>query len=175
MKSRWSKSQQVALLTLLLLMIIEVPISMNNNPVQSTNQATSMTGLKTVKKTEEKFVTAADEVYTENFTSTTYRDATNTNASGWGTGNLSLSHKNPFLAASLDTPGYANGVYVDGDYVYVAAGTSGLQVVNITDPTHPSIVGSCDTPGNALYVYVSGDYAYVANLGGGRFSLTSGS
>ena len=168
MKSRWSENQQVALLALLLLMIIEVPISMSSNPVQSVNQVTSVTGLKTSKNTDEKFATAADEVYTENFTSTTYRDATNTNASGWGTGNLSLSHKNPFLAASLDTPGYANGVYVDDDYVYVAAGTSGLKVVNITDPTHPSPAGEY-TPsfGGVNGVYVSGDYAYVSVQGFG--------
>ena len=41
MKSIWSKSQQIALLTFLLL-IIEIPISINSNPVQTVNQKTSV-------------------------------------------------------------------------------------------------------------------------------------
>jgi hypothetical protein len=67
------------------------------------------------------------------------------------------------LAGSYDTPGYSVGVYVSGDCAYVADQTSGLQVINITDPAHPSLAGSYDTPGVAFGVYVSGDCAYVAD------------
>jgi hypothetical protein len=64
---------------------------------------------------------------------------------------------------SCDIPDYARGVAVSGDYAYVADGWSGLQVIDISDPTTPTIVGTCDTPDWAQAVAVSGDYAYVAD------------
>ena len=52
---------------------------------------------------------------------------------------------------------------VSGDYAYVAAYGSGLQVIDISDPTAPSYAGSYDTPGIAYGVAISGNYAYVAD------------
>jgi hypothetical protein len=43
----------------------------------------------------------------------------------------------------------------------VADYDSGLQVIDISDPTNPSIVGSCDTPDSAWGIFVSGTCAYV--------------
>jgi len=63
----------------------------------------------------------------------------------------------------VDTSGYAKGVNVAGNYAYVADGLSGLQVMDITDPTAPVIVGSVDTSGYAKGVNVAGNYAYVAD------------
>jgi len=60
-------------------------------------------------------------------------------------------------------PGYANNVEVSQDYAYVAAGSTGLQVVRVLDKASPAIVGSRDTPGNANDVRISGRYAYVAD------------
>jgi len=63
------------------------------------------------------------------------------------------------------------GVYeveVIGDYAYVAAGRSGLQVVDISDPEHPRIAGYWDdNPSRAYDVKVRGDYAYLADWNGG--------
>jgi len=61
----------------------------------------------------------------------------------------------------------AYGVAVAGQYAYVAdAGdSSGLRVINITNPAAPSEVGFCGTPGGALGVAVSGNYAYVEASG----------
>jgi len=73
----------------------------------------------------------------------------------------------PYIVGSCDTPGYAMGVYVSGSYAYIADTTSGLQVMNISNPTSPAIVGSCATPGGAENVFVSGSYAYVADYGSG--------
>jgi hypothetical protein len=56
-----------------------------------------------------------------------------------------------------------HGVYVSGNYAYVADYSSGLRVIDITDPANPSVVGTCDTPGFANGVYISGNYAYVAD------------
>ena len=59
--------------------------------------------------------------------------------------------------------GVAFGVYVAGQYVYIAGGGSGLRVIDISDPFTPAEVGFYDTPGLAYGVYVEGLYAYVAD------------
>ena len=64
---------------------------------------------------------------------------------------------------SYDTPGQAYGVFVSGNYAFVADGDSGLQIINTSDPGNPSLEGSYDTPGDAYDVFVSGDYVYVAD------------
>jgi hypothetical protein len=66
-----------------------------------------------------------------------------------------------------DTSGNSQGVFVSGDYAYVADGASGLAVVDISDPTTPGTPEYSDTAGDAEDVVVSGDYAYVADGGGG--------
>jgi len=66
-----------------------------------------------------------------------------------------------------DTIGNASGVYVSGDFVYVADGGSGLAVIDISDPTNPGTPVYEDTTGSAMGVYVSGDFAYVADGGSG--------
>ncbi len=65
------------------------------------------------------------------------------------------------IVGICDTPDVANGVAVLGDYAYVADNSSGLQVLDITDPANPRIVGSVVTPDNAGGVTVSGNYAYI--------------
>jgi hypothetical protein len=69
----------------------------------------------------------------------------------------------PTLKGTYDTSGTAYGVYALGDYVYVADGESGLQVVSVFNPASPSLAGTYDTSGTAYDVYVSGKYAYVAD------------
>jgi hypothetical protein len=64
--------------------------------------------------------------------------------------------------SSYDTPAAARSVYVVGDYAYVALGSSGLQIVNVSNPDNPVYAGSYETSGSAYGVYVTGDYAYVA-------------
>jgi len=66
-----------------------------------------------------------------------------------------------------DTTGTAYDVYVSGDYAYLADGTSGLAVIDISDPTNPGTPVYEDTTGVALGVYVSGDYAYMADYDSG--------
>jgi hypothetical protein len=70
------------------------------------------------------------------------------------------------VVGNLNTPGTAWAVAVVGNLVYVADGTAGLQVVNVTIPNSPVLVGGVDTPDLAIDVKVVGSYAYVAN----RFS-----
>ncbi|HEX6098540.1 MAG TPA: Ig-like domain-containing protein [Thermoanaerobaculia bacterium] len=69
----------------------------------------------------------------------------------------------PRTLSAINIPGYANNVEVSGAFAYVAAGATGLQVVNVANPAAPAIVGSRDTPGTAIDVRLSGRYAYVAD------------
>jgi len=63
----------------------------------------------------------------------------------------------------LGTPSYPAGVAAAGEYVYVAAGQSGLRVVDVSTPTAPWQAGIVNTPGGASDVSVAGGYAYVAD------------
>jgi hypothetical protein len=46
------------------------------------------------------------------------------------------------------------GIYVLGDYAYIASDFGGLQVIDISNPSAPTLAGSYDTPGFAQGVYV---------------------
>ena len=77
-----------------------------------------------------------------------------------------FSNKRPpqeFSVYLNETSGDAHGVYVSGDYAYVADGWEGLAVIDVSDPTNPGTPVYENTPGDARGVYVSGDYAYVAD------------
>jgi len=67
------------------------------------------------------------------------------------------------LISSCDTFYDAVGIYVDGNYAYIADRTDGIQIVDIGDIENPSIVGMFDTDGTAFDIYVDKDYAYVAD------------
>jgi hypothetical protein len=71
------------------------------------------------------------------------------------------------IIGSCKTPSGARGVYISGRYAYLADGLSGLQVINISNPSNPSIVSSCDTPGYAWAVHVKGSYAFVSDRNSG--------
>lgn len=69
----------------------------------------------------------------------------------------------PGLLSTTNIPGYANNVDVAQDYAYVAAGSAGLVVVNVSDRRNPVIVATLDTPGNANDVRIVGSRAYIAD------------
>jgi hypothetical protein len=62
-----------------------------------------------------------------------------------------------------DTPGWARGIDISGNYASVAANDYGIYIFNISDPLHCSLSGSFDTPGYACTVKLRGNYAYVAD------------
>jgi len=53
-------------------------------------------------------------------------------------------------------------VRIEGNYVYVADGGSGLTVVDISDPYNPSVAGRVQTEGSAKDVRVRNGYAFLA-------------
>lgn len=68
----------------------------------------------------------------------------------------------------VDTPGGGRGrVFVESrraqDLAYLADGTAGLVVVDVTDAENPAVIGGADTPGFALDVEVHDQVAYVAD------------
>jgi hypothetical protein len=73
----------------------------------------------------------------------------------------------PTLKGNYDTSGVAFGVQVVGNYAYVADNYSGLQIIDISNPTTPTLKGNYDTSGDAIGVQVVGNYAYVADYGSG--------
>jgi hypothetical protein len=69
----------------------------------------------------------------------------------------------PTAVSFVSIPGFANSVDVSGDFAFVAAGASGLQVVNVSsDRTTPHIVRSLPLTGNANDVALAGNIAYLA-------------
>ena len=51
----------------------------------------------------------------------------------------------PTLTGTYDTSDRARGVFVSGNYAYVADGAPGLVIIEISDPTNPSLVDNYDT------------------------------
>ncbi len=77
----------------------------------------------------------------------------------------------PALLGYQDSAGTALATAVAGDRLYVAAGQSGVEVYDISDPSSPVLLGSYDTAGAALDVVVDGTRVYVADEYGGMVSL----
>ncbi len=112
-------------------------------------------------------VAAGSSSYSENFMTTTYKDAAATSATGWGSGALQLPPKWPSLLGMCNMSGSALWVELAGCLAYVADGASGLRVVNVTNPRQPNALGIYNTPGTAQGVTVAGGIAYVADQDGG--------
>jgi hypothetical protein len=72
----------------------------------------------------------------------------------------------PQFVSSYPTSGWVTGIWVSGQYAYLAEG-SYLEVVNVADPAAPVFVAKCNTAGDARKIYISGNFAYIANGSGG--------
>ncbi|MEK6731401.1 MAG: putative Ig domain-containing protein [Pseudomonadota bacterium] len=71
------------------------------------------------------------------------------------------------LVGSHDTPGYADNVATDGNFAFIADGSSGLQIVDISNPATPTVVANYISS----YVYdvqIQGTMAFLATSNGLR-------
>jgi len=68
---------------------------------------------------------------------------------------------NPNEVGFRNTPDMAYGVYVSGDYAYVAGKSRGLRVMDVSTPVNPREIATLDGPSDTVEVYVSGNYAYA--------------
>ncbi len=86
-----------------------------------------------------------------------------TNSGFVATSTGAVTNFTPADLSFVTIPGFANAVAVAGDYAFVAAGASGLQVVGLSsDRTHPVVAGSLSLAGSAFDVNLVGNTAYVA-------------
>jgi len=85
---------------------------------------------------------------------------TNSGFTARTTGIIKTFSPGPLSFVSI--PGFANNVKVNGNFAYVAAGSAGLQIVDVTDRTSPRIVASLATPGNANDLRIAGNRVYMA-------------
>jgi len=69
----------------------------------------------------------------------------------------------PTAISQVSIPGYANMVAVSGKYAYIAAGSTGLQVVDVSNKSAAVVVASLATPGNADDIEVVGNTAYISD------------
>jgi hypothetical protein len=79
---------------------------------------------------------------------------------------------NPIIVGDLSTKldvrffineGFASAAIVSDSTAYLAHGSAGVQVVDVSNPIAPMITGSVKTPGYARRVVTSGSIAYVAD------------
>ena len=68
----------------------------------------------------------------------------------------------PTALSFVAIPGFANNVKVNGNYAYVAAGSAGLQVVDVSDRTNPHVVSSLALPSNANNLRIRGSTLFMA-------------
>ncbi len=64
---------------------------------------------------------------------------------------------------SYDTAGNASDVTVVDNYAYVADGSDGVVVLDVSNPASPTLVGQYDTPGTAVQLEASGTALFVAD------------
>jgi alpha-tubulin suppressor-like RCC1 family protein len=87
-----------------------------------------------------------------------------TNSGFTATASGTVKNFTPVALSFVAIPGFANNVDVNGNFAYVAAGSTGLQVVSLSATRQtPQVVAAIDTPGNANDVVLVGNFAYVAD------------
>ncbi|WP_412972481.1 Ig-like domain-containing protein [Glaciecola sp. MF2-115] len=85
------------------------------------------------------------------------------NASKTVTINVTVRQFEASAQSAIAIPGYANNVDISGDFAFVASGSEGLTVVDVSDRTSPSIASRLDTDGVAIDIKVIGNTAYIAD------------
>lgn len=70
---------------------------------------------------------------------------------------------NPRMLGKLGRPGQVQAVALEGEYVYVAAGTRGAQAIDVSRPEEPRLVGAYDSVGAVRDVVVHGTVAAIAD------------
>ncbi len=69
----------------------------------------------------------------------------------------------PHVVSFLALPGVTKGTASKNNYAYLASGTSGVSVIDISNKVVPTLVNVVDTYGDASDVLIDGNYLYVAN------------
>ncbi|NCR11151.1 MAG: hypothetical protein GPI95_24240, partial [Microcystis aeruginosa LG13-11] len=122
--------------------------------------ANATTATVTIDPTADNIADPDETVTLTLATGTGYTVGTTTTVTG--TINDDINPPIPTFISKYDTPGWVWDLKVVGNYAYLADWTSGLQIIDISNPTNPTFKGNYDT--DAAYgVEVVGNYAYIAD------------
>ena len=69
----------------------------------------------------------------------------------------------PELVGSYEHDFTADKMVIEGDFLYLACGRNGIEVIDISDIENPQTAGYYNTPGRALDIEASNGYIYVAD------------
>lgn len=90
-------------------------------------------------------------------------------------GNLTLVDvtdiQNPETGFRLNTPGFATGIQLHNDTIYLTDQQAGLHIINVHNPQQPQRISSHPTFGNATDVVIWDSLAYIADGKGGIQTL----
>jgi hypothetical protein len=64
-------------------------------------------------------------------------------------------------------PGSNEGVFISGNYAYVASGAAGLQILDVSNPASPEFVSELFSPGYGYELVGGGGFLYFADGAGG--------
>lgn len=71
------------------------------------------------------------------------------------------------LGVLAAAPGTAFAAFFLNNKVYVAYGTEGLRIIDVSTPANPTLLGTYNSPGEARGVVAAGDFAYIADRDSG--------
>ncbi len=81
-----------------------------------------------------------------------------------------ITKTSPTLKSSITTSKSAYDIAINGNFAYLADGTGGLAVIDITSKTNPSLKGSLNTDSSsARSITIDGTTAYLANSSSGLY------
>ncbi|MFX0078510.1 MAG: hypothetical protein ACFE8O_04665 [Candidatus Hermodarchaeota archaeon] len=81
--------------------------------------------------------------------------------------NVTNPYNIPGAIGSVDTPGNATDILIDGFLGIVADGPAGVTLLSLIDPTDPIVIGTIDTPGDARRLALQSNTLFVADGAGG--------
>jgi len=73
----------------------------------------------------------------------------------------------PIEVSRLDTPGFAEAVWVRDTLAFIADWNGGLRIIDVSNPVAPAEIGTTYVGEMAVDVAVRGEYAYVGTRGSG--------
>ncbi|MCB2213366.1 T9SS type A sorting domain-containing protein [bacterium] len=79
---------------------------------------------------------------------------------------LMNQHDGLMMVSGIGSQDVVSGAYEVGDLVYLAQGTGGFTIVDISDFENPEMIWSMSVGDDLMDVVVDGDYAYAAGVNG---------
>lgn len=73
---------------------------------------------------------------------------------------------NPSLISTFNNSTRYTDIALAGPLLYLAAGSDGMVVVDVSDPQNPVQIGAVDTPGYSVGIKLQSEIAYIADASG---------